>query len=306
MKLRNLKWIFISFLLIAENTSSHNEFFQFNSCSIERVYATNNENILKWQSYSNIPICYNFDLDFPGGTELIKSQCESDFTWALYEWPNVTFMQMSWDANRYIRVKFTDSEFYFPNPNEAYAGVWHAIVSINNKYYIIDENVQNFCGNGDFMDNWILFNSRTDRNWYWTHNTYIQYNDIVNFRYTLTHELGHEIGLAHCDISSSLMYATPPPAPYFVNWIPQPPDIEGLNIILAQNPVTLLEINPLKFFLNKQHSFFEYTPEILLYSQKKNDKAENDGENPGSNSSSFSEKKLFIMPESNKKEYLKK
>src|SRR5690606_14636629 len=125
--------------------------------------------------------------------------------------------------------------------------------------------------------------------------------DYVPFKPILLHELGHIIGLGHNGSTGTYVMSSPYIHNQFLfqltscdrHWRTE------LCLFNGQNPATAIEISPLNKFLNKQHSFFEYTPEILLYSQKKNDKAENDGENPGSNSPSFSENKLFIMPESN-------
>jgi len=43
-----------------------------------------------------------------------------------------------------------------------------------------------------------------------------------------------------------------------------------------QNAATQITLSPLNKFLDKQHSFFEYSPEILIYSEKKNDRTEED------------------------------
>ncbi len=76
-------------------------------------------------------------------------------------------------------------------------------------------------------------------------------------------------------------------------------DKNGIAFIYGQNPATPLEVNKL---LNKQHYFFDYEPEILLYSQKKTGNTVNYKKNSAQGKSFYSEK----IPKENKIERVKK
>ena len=311
MNLKNIKTLCLFCVLLYVNAFSHNEFYELDGCTLQEVYATSNINILIWQSYYSpgIPICKNFSLDLP--SELFQSTCDDDYSFvALFAWQNVTFEDKIWEPNSpYIRVRFINDPVLFPPPAygepDIIAGVWYATNDFGTETdWIVGQNNYNPCV--EYRDNWLLLNNREDRLWYWTHNDYIQFDDIFNFKLTLIHELGHELGLAHCSFSSAIMHATPPPAPYFCNYIPQPPDIEGLNIILAQNPITPLVINPLSPFFNRHHSFFEHDPDVLIYSPKNTGNYDNNENSPNQTTLPHSEKNLFTIPktETYKLEYL--
>jgi hypothetical protein len=112
------------------------------------------------------------------------------------------------------------------------------------------------------------------------------------------------MGLAHCDdYDESIMYADIhlDDGSEITN-----EDEDGLEALLAHNPATLLPINPLSRFNNKEHSFFEHEPEVLFYSQRKTGNAVNDKENPAQTTYPYSEEKLFTIPkqESYKQDYL--
>lgn len=73
-------------------------------------------------------------------------------------------------------------------------------------------------------------------------------------------------------------------------------DKNGIGFIYGQNPVNPQPINSLSRFNNKEHSFFEYEPEVLIYSQRKAVSTKNDKENPAQSTSPYSEKILFTTP----------
>ncbi len=54
----------------------------------------------------------------------------------------------------------------------------------------------------------------------------------------------------------------------FAYWITSSNEL--LYSYAVQNPATPITLSPINKFLSKEHSFFEFTPEILLYSQKRN------------------------------------
>jgi hypothetical protein len=89
----------------------------------------------------------------------------------------------------------------------------------------------------------------------------------------ILHEFGHWISLGNeydyfC--SDNVMYYGLDPAQIKQELTQD--DKNGIIFIYGENPATQLEIN---LVLNRQHSFFEYKPETLLYFQKRmvNDKA---------------------------------
>ena len=169
--------------------------------------------------------------------------------------------------------------------------------NINGTDFIVHSWANDPCGQ-TVGHSWILLNNTTGRSFQWRTDHFIPSISEIDFEYTISHELGHLLGLAHCSYSypESMMHATPPYG-NFVSPFPTPKDIDGLNILKDQNPSTPLEIN---LFCNRQHTFYECKPEIFFYSQGPHANMKKNNEISIYIISSVPETKLFTVPEKNK------
>ncbi len=283
---------------------AHNEFYRrstSNQCDLVEVTATNNINILKWQSYTNIPIAANWSLDFPSEINLytVADQFANAVSnWELFSGQSSLF-DVQQDFGQNVHIRFANSTDVFPMPLSAYkyGGTPLCMQNINGTDFIVHSWASDPCGQTK-GHSWILLNNTTGRSFQWRTDHFIPSISEIDFEYTICHELGHLLGLAHCSYSypESMMHDSPPYG-NFVSPFPTPKDIEGLNILKDQNPTTPLVLNP---FRNRQHAFFEYELEVFFNSQGKPDIININNEIPIQIISSIPETKLFTVPEKNK------
>ena len=120
------KIIFLIILLL--NTLpviAHNEFYRrstSNQCDMVEITATNNINILKWQSYTNIPIAANWSLDFP--LEINPYTVADQFANAVSNWElfsgQTSLFDVQQDLGENVHIRFANSTDVFPMPSSAY------------------------------------------------------------------------------------------------------------------------------------------------------------------------------------------
>ena len=178
------------------------------------------------------------------------------------------------DSFPYVRLEFSNDVTLFPSTTE-YAGTVFNVSGNPGDWQF--EYINGSYGSPQTK---IAFN-KTDQflNLYtWSIETTNPGADYVPFKPILLHELGHIIGLEHNGSTGIYVMSFPFIHNQFIFQLTDCDRLWRTELCLfnGQNPATALEISPLNKFVNSQHSFFEYSPEILIYSEKKNDRTEED------------------------------
>ena len=134
-----------------------------------------------------------------------------------------------------VHVQFINNTSIFPMPESQliYAGTYLKYEEINGKDRILIYSTQ-CIENGTYTS--IFLNDTDGRTFTWWTDDYIppeSFNQMC-FEYTVCHELGHVLGLAHCsyEYPESMMHSSPP-FDAFVAPFPKEKDIDGLNILLT-------------------------------------------------------------------------
>lgn len=202
-----MKIIFYTIIFLVSCTfllEAHDEFFKRspnNSCILIEVTTDyNNGEILTWQLYNNIPIAADWSLDFP--FEIFEADVEEDFDNAVFKWNFFTGIDLFEKQDNFgnnVHVQFINNTSIFPMPESQliYAGTYLKYEEINGKDRILIYSTQ-CIENGTYTS--IFLNDTDGRTFTWRTDDYIppeSFNQMC-FEYTVCHELGHVLGLAHC------------------------------------------------------------------------------------------------------------
>ena len=234
-----MKTLFYLILLIFNISvllQAHQEFYKRSlndPCDVAEVVSTYKTNeIISWMSYFHIPVAKNFTVDFP--PEINVYEAESQFNNAVANWnlfSGSELFDLQDNVGDNVWVQFVNNSVIFPMPASQYLyGVTiHKLENIDGIDYIVTTGTE--CP--DYGTNtFVLLNSTSGRQFAWRLDHYIPSISHIDFEYTICHELGHVLGLAHCsyEYPDAMMHAFPPYGDFAYPY-PRDKDLEGLSIL---------------------------------------------------------------------------
>ena len=231
-----LRYLFISMLILNSVVFSHNEFYTAQGgVSVVTTYpdiTTDKNLLLKWSSSQRTSIPVNIMLDaahaLPG--TLSQSTTYTQFldaynTWHNYAPSNIGFVENG-NITQSCTISFNNSASVFGGPTAAQtAGGVTPAASANYNIIPYGTSQTEFGATAIYFNNTTEFTSGIQGK-RWTNLNVSSYpNDgqnYFNFQSAALHEIGHLLGLAHCEISNSSI-------------VMRPLDIRQLRLELDQN-----------------------------------------------------------------------
>lgn len=233
--MKNIVYLIIIFI-VPVILYAHNEFYRRNpnnACRMIEVTASDNTNILKWQSYYHIPIFVDWSYDFPF-MEISSSVAQDKYVNAIMNWnlfANYELFEMQPVVGNDVFVRFANSTTLFPNSTILYAYSPAIMENIDGIDFYVTAWENDPCQETN-KSTWILLNNTSGKPFTWRTDTYWGTLSDACLEYTITHELGHVLGLAHCSYRypNTIMNADPPVGD-FAAPNPKTYDIQGVNIL---------------------------------------------------------------------------